>query len=381
MESQAAANAEKPVVVITGSGGLIGSRLIRRLQNDYTIVGMDLHTPQHQTSTDWIGVDLTDDASVGKAVAELRSRHGDRVASVLHLAAYYDFSGEPSPLYDELTVKGTRRLLKSLRELEVEQFVFSSSLLAMKPDDDGQITEESPTEGNWDYPRSKLEAEEAIRQESGGVPYVILRIAGVYDENCHSLPVSQQISRIYEETFESYFFPGDDSHGQALVHLDDLAECFALAVEKRKELGPEEVFLVAEPDVMSYRELQTRIGELIHGEEWPSYWIPKLVAKAGAWVQQKMASSEEEEPFIKPWMVDIADAHYHANISRARNRLGWEPQHRLRNTLPEIIANLHANPRGWYDMNKLDWPEDRGDLPLDPPGRSRSEKEAASAKS
>lgn len=87
-------------------------------------------------------------------------RQGARVASCIHLAAYYDFSGEPSPLYRTLTVEGTQRLLRGLRRFEIEQFVFSSTHIVMRPADEGDvISEESPVEPAWDYPRSKLAAE------------------------------------------------------------------------------------------------------------------------------------------------------------------------------------------------------------------------------
>lgn len=136
----------------------------------------------------------------------------------------------------------------------------------MKPaEDEGQIlTESSPTEPAWDYPRSKLEVEKVIREDRGSVPAVILRVAGVYGVDTRVVPIAQQMRRIYEREFESYFFPGDATHGQAFVHLDDLIACIRLAIARRHQLGRYEVFLVAEPDVMSYAELQDRLGELIH---------------------------------------------------------------------------------------------------------------------
>jgi nucleoside-diphosphate-sugar epimerase len=210
----------------------------------------------------------------------------------------------------------------------------------------------------WDYPRSKIEAEQLIRQERGQIPTVILRIAGVYDEDCHSISIAQHISRIYEKKFESYFFPGDSGHGQAFVHLDDLITCLQRVVELRRELN-NEIFLIAEPDVMSYAELQDQLGELIHHKEWPTIRIPKVMARAGAWAQEKIAG--EEETFIKPWMVDLADAHYPVAIGHARERLGWEPKHSLRETLPEMIGGLKQDPQKWYEMNGLSWPEDENE--------------------
>jgi dihydroflavonol-4-reductase len=351
-------------VLITGASGLIGNRLAERLKEKYTLVGMDLESPEEEQSpVDQVDTDLTDDASTRQGLQQVRARHGNRLASVIHLAAYYDFSGEPSPLYDELTVEGTRRLLRELhaQEFEVEQFIFSSSLLVMQPqDEEGRLTESSPTEAEWAYPQSKLRAEEVIHEQRGEIPTVILRIAGVYDEQCHSLPVSQQIARIYEKQLESFVFPGDTSHGQALVHLEDLVECFELAVEHRSQLDDEEMFLIAEPDVMSYDELQDRIGELIHGNEWPTLRIPKVVAKAGAYVQGKL-SGEDDQPFIKPWMIDLADDHYPVSIERALARLEWEPQHRLRQTLPAMIEFLKGDPEAFYRTNKLPQEESVGD--------------------
>jgi nucleoside-diphosphate-sugar epimerase len=256
-------------------------------------------------------------------------------------------------------VEGTRRMLQQLQRFQVEQFVFSSSLLVMKPAEKGQVlSEQSPTEAAWDYPESKLKAEEVIRRHHGRIPVVILRIAGVYDADCHSIPIAQQISRIYEKKLESFFFPGNAEHGQAFIHLADLVGCLVKTVGQRGSLDPFEMLLVAEPDVMSYAELQDRIGELVHGKEWPTIRIPKALAKAGAWVKDKV-SGEEEEQFIKPWMVDLADTHYPVDISRARELLHWEPRHRLRDTLDDMVRKLKMDPKRWYKKNGLTPPDDK----------------------
>jgi len=349
----------KPIVLVTGSAGLIGTRVVKALSSNFEVVGLDLKRPEKTVAgTDFIECDLTKDESVVRSLDKVREKHGDRLASVIHLAAYYDFSGEPSDMYRKLTVEGTFRLLKQLREFETEQFVFTSSLLVMEPaeEEDEKISEFSPLEDEpWDYPRSKIEAEQLIRQERGQIPTVILRIAGVYDEDCHSIPIAQHISRIYEKKFESYFFPGDSDHGQAYVNLDDLITCLQRVVELRSKLK-NEIFLIAEPDVMSYADLQDTLGELIHGKEWLTIRIPKVMAKVGAWVQEKIAG--EEETFIKPWMVDLADAHYPVAIGHARERLGWKPKQTLRETLPEMIRRMRLDPRKWYEMNGLSWPDD-----------------------
>lgn len=354
------ANAEqKPLLLMTGCSGMIGSRLFNALKGDYRIVGLDVVEPEYSGNEfTWYECDLTDDDSVARMLKQVREQHGAHLASVLHLAAYYDFSGEPSEMYDKLTVEGTRRLIELLQKFDtVEQFVFSSSLLAMKPAEakGEKLTEASPTRGEWDYPQSKLEAERVLKEHRGDIPVVIHRIAGVYDERGHSLPITQHIRRIYEKKMESVLFPGDPERGQAFVHIDDLVECFQKTIEKRGELGDWEIFLIGEPDVMSHEELQGMIGDLVHDREWPTIRVPKTAAKAGAWVKDALTHEDE---FIKPWMIDLADDHYPVEVVRARKRLEWSPEHSLRDTLPMVIEELKRDPKGWYAENNLPLPHE-----------------------
>jgi len=301
--------------------------------------------------------DRTAQARGRRALGRGRYAYGPRLASVIHLAAYYNFSGEPSPLYDEITVRGTERLLRTLHrmEFEVEQFIFSSTMLLHAPSRPGErISEDSPVEPKWDYPRSKAETEKVIRSERGAIPSMILRIAGVYDDECHSIPLAHQIQRIYERRLTGRVYPGDVSRGQAFVHLDDTLEAIRLAVDKRHALPADTTLLIGEPETLSYDELQRAFARLIHDEEWETRQIPKPVAKTGAWVLDNMPLVEE--PFIKPWMVDLADDHYELDISRARKTLGWKPTHSLRDTLPKMVAALKRDPVAWYRAHKLPLP-------------------------
>ena len=67
------------------------------------------------------------------------------------------------------------------------------------------------------------------------MPVVLMRIAGVYDDHCHSIPISQQIKRIYENQFIGHIYSGDITHGAAFVHMEDMVEALVLAVERRKD--------------------------------------------------------------------------------------------------------------------------------------------------
>jgi hypothetical protein len=78
------------------------------------------------------------------------------------------------------------------------------------------------------------------------------------------------------------------------------------------------------------------------------------VAKAGAWIKEKL----DDDYFIKPWMIDIADQHYPISIAKARTVLGWQPRRRLRDVLPEMLGRLTHEPERWYQRNGLEVPED-----------------------
>ncbi len=335
------------LVVITGSSGRIGKRLIQRLEGKYQIVGIDFHPPAFKPShLSFLFADLSDDSSVKTVFEKIRKEQGEKIASFIHLAAYYDFVGGSWDKYEEITLKGTSRLLKELQNFSVEQFIFSSTLLVHKPTKPGQkIGETSPLAPAWAYPKSKVLTEQIIEKEKGNIPSVILRIAGCYDENCHSIPISQMIQRIYEKDIKGHLFPGDKQHGASFLHFEDLTECLCLVIEKRKELG-EEIFLVGEEKTYSYDQLQNEIGRLLYNKPWFTLRIPKWVAKAGAFMQLLIPS--ENTPFIKPWMIDLADDHYELDLSHIREKLKWSPKKDLFKALSNMVEKLQESPELWY---------------------------------
>ena len=352
---------DKGIIIVTGSNGRIGDAVMRRFAGRFDdVVGFDRKAPKPPPpGCTYVSVEITSDESVRDGLRVIRDHHGAHVASVVHLAAYYDFFGRPSPKYEEITVQGTGRLLRGLRELgfRVEQLVFSSTMLVHKPGEPGEfITEDWPLEPTWAYPQSKVRTEELIRAERGDTPAVLLRISGVYDDECHSIPLAHQIQRIYERDLTSRLYSGSTAHGQAFMHMDDLVDAIERVVERRSELPPEVPILLGEPEALSYDELQHTIARLIRGVSKETIEIPGALAplaKAGAWVLDHIPG---QEGFIKPWMIDRANDHYALDISRARTLLGWEPKCSLRETLPKMVEALVADPLRWYRENELEPP-------------------------
>ncbi len=345
---------EKEIVLITGASGRIGFKSAEFFSKDFRIVGFDIFLAGHLPGAEFVVVDLATDQSTKEGLDYVQKNYGHKIASVIHLAAYYSFSAQHSPLYDKITVQGTERLLRGLQQFDVDQFIFSSTMLVHKPTCPGvKITEDSPVVPRWDYPLSKVKTEAAIHKERGKISTVNLRIAGVYDDRCHSIPLSNQVQRIIENQFEAHVFAGDVTHGAAFVHMDDLIEAIALCVQKRKTLPPELTLLIGEDVTFSYDQLQHLMQRQIHGKEWKTWGIPKPIAKIGAWVQEHLL---RKKGFIKPWMIEIADDHYELDITRAKQTLGWTPKHRVDQVIPKWIQELKTDPIEWYHENKLKVP-------------------------
>lgn len=356
-------NAAKPILLITGASGNLGRSLVDVFEADFQVVGLDREEVEG-LGFPIIEADFSSDEAVFKAMNAVRERCGTRIAAVIHLVAFFDSTGEDNPLYQTVNVDGTRRLIHGLREFEVERFVYTSTMLVHAPCKPGeQIDEDQPFGPLYVYPQSKLAAEDVVRTEHGNMPYAILRFAGVYDETTVVPTLAQQIARIYERDFESHFYSASTRVGQAMLHRDDMVDAVRRTVARRKELPNEVEMLIGETDGIGYDVLQDEIGYLIHGQdEWPTLRVPKAVAAAGAWVQAKLepvipdALDQGEQPFIRPYMVAMSDAHYALDTGRAQRLLGWQPEHHLKNVLPAIIAGLKRDPIGWYQANGMTLP-------------------------
>ena len=349
----------RPVVLITGAAGNLGRTLAAALAADYRILGLDLKSADADYPI--FAADFSSPAAVELALSRAREQVGTKFASVVHLVAYFDQTGEDNPLYRSVNVEGTRNLLRALQSFDVEQFLYASTMLVHAPARPGEhIDEDQPFDPPYIYPKSKLEAEDAIKAEHGHIPYVILRLAGVYDEKNLIPTLAQQIARIHRREFQSSLYAGSTLTGQSLLHKEDMVDAFRRTIDRRAVLPSATAILIGERDPMGYDALQDEIGYLIHGvEDWPTLRLPRRLAAAGAWGLAKLEPlipdgiDKGEKPAVRPYMAMMGDHHYALDIRRARELLGWEPKHRFKDDLPGIVAELKREPMGWYKRHKI----------------------------
>ncbi|MDF1726488.1 MAG: NAD-dependent epimerase/dehydratase family protein [Sulfitobacter sp.] len=356
----------KPLVVITGASGSIGSALAERLMGDYRVLGLDQEGADDAAPCDMVSFDLTDPVSCRNAVQTIKEKQGEPIAAVVHLAAYFDFTGRDDSLYKAVNVEGTRNLLEALAEVTVERFIYASTMLVHRAGSPGErIDEDTPLDPGWAYPKSKAQAEEVIAETHGDIPVTVLRLAGLYDEETAVPTLSHQIARIYARGMKSHLHSGDLDAGQSFIHRDDMMRLFEAVIDRRDSLPPTGAILAGEEEAVSYQRLQDAIGREIHGEKtWETLSLPQPVAKLGA--KLEVASEpivpddldQGEKPFLRPFMIDLSKDHYALDISRARDLLDWAPEHSILDTLPKMIEGLKEDPAAWYAANGITLPRE-----------------------
>ena len=141
----------KPLIVITGASGNLGQSLARAMADDFRVVGLDqIAKPDGEQVV--VATDVTSRRSVEEALDLVRREHGRDIAAVIHLVAFFDFSGEPDPRYDAVNVEGTRNLLSALEGFAVERFIYASTMLVHAPAEPGErIDEDTPFDPQWEY--------------------------------------------------------------------------------------------------------------------------------------------------------------------------------------------------------------------------------------
>ena len=147
----------RPLIIITGISGNLGNLLARAFSKDFHVVGTSLEPEENEFK-----MDVSSSASVELAIKNISEQFGQQVEAVIHLAAYFDFTGEQSALYQEVNEKGTRNLLRCLQELNVKRFIYASTMLVHEPVKPGeQINEDSAIKPTWAYPESKARTEKS----------------------------------------------------------------------------------------------------------------------------------------------------------------------------------------------------------------------------
>lgn len=339
---------DKPILIVTGSSGLLGMKLQELAQNRYELICLDI-----RSSSD--PIDLGDCEAVEKFWKEFPQERASKVAGVLYFAAYYDFTNHPNPQYLRLQ-EGLKVFLKgfSLQCPKTAPFVFASSMAALAPTLPGHaLTPESPKAGLWQYPKSKIACEKILDDSSIDQPIVQLVTAGVYSDQCELVPLFNWIESARKNILERTFFPGNPHRGLTFVHLNEAVEAYLLAVEKIKEPKKRVRLLLGEEKPLTFFEIRGLVLKTWLGiSDWPLIRLPKSLVWLGAWVLSWLAKLQGKRRFVQPWMIPFAEEHFEFDLSATKKELSWFPKKYLGNELPKILEWAKSHEGKWLSINR-----------------------------
>jgi nucleoside-diphosphate-sugar epimerase len=343
---------EKPVVVVTGIAGNLGTRLLPLL-GDFSVIGMDLNPPQTDLPLQFERLDLGEESCTRTLFELLRDTCP---VAVIHLAFVID--PVRTGVLDiermwQINVAGTARVMEAVTEANrtaeapTRQFIFPSSVSAYGPHLPGPATEESVLAAHTlPYAIHKKQSDEVVQQRAPalrGCSVYILRphiFAGASVENYllgafRGTPNGKS-ARAEKMRREGKRLPCLLPRGQQyldnkiqFVHVDDMARLIAHILHRDPEVRRLTILNVAgrgEPLTFG-RCIEIAQAKLIRV---PGRWAMGQLLKF-LWKRQISAIPPEALPYMS--------GEYIMNTDRLRFFLGGEYESVMRYTIADAFAD------------------------------------------
>jgi nucleoside-diphosphate-sugar epimerase len=342
----------KPVVVVTGVSGNLGSRLLPML-GSFSVIGVDVHPPQTDSELQFESLDLGQESSTRKLYELLRDVHA---FAVVHLAFVID--PVRTGVLDlermwQINVAGTARVMEAVTEVNragddgIKQFIFPSSVSVYGPDFPAPATEDAAFGAHTlPYAIHKKESDEVVQQRCTalrGCSVYILRphiLAGATVENYlmgafRGTPNGKG-ARAERMRTAGKRLPCMLPRGQQyldnkiqFVHVDDMARLIRHILQREPETQRLTVLNVAgrgEPLTFG-RCIEIAQAKLVRV---PGKWAMRQVL-AFLWKQKISAIPPEAAPYMT--------GQYIMNTDRLRRFLGPEYDHVIRYTVTDAFAD------------------------------------------
>ncbi|MFN2399400.1 MAG: NAD-dependent epimerase/dehydratase family protein [Gemmatimonadaceae bacterium] len=308
---------ERPITLVTGGTGFLGSHLVRLLANGGDTALRVLTT----TSPAWLAELGVETVRGSITVPEDVERAVKGVTHIYHLAGRVSRSSDDAPEMYALHVEGTRYLCDSAKRAGVKSMVLvsSSGTLAVSDQPDVAANEESlpPLEIilRWPYYASKVYQERvALESLAGaGVKLVIVNpslLLGPGDERLSSTKLVLD--------FLARKIPVVPTGGLSLVDVRDAAQAVRSAL--RRGVHGERYLLGATN--WTFRELFGRLERLTKIPA-PRFSLPPRIAVPGARAMTSVLRKWNMAPSVEPSEIEMAGYYWYVDSSKARRELGF----------------------------------------------------------
>jgi UDP-glucose 4-epimerase len=323
-------------VLVTGATGFIGTHLIGALRRaGASVAALDLDVSKAGTpadGVDWIQGDIFDAARLASA-----ARGAD---TVIHLVAKtHDFSeGEDrEDEYRRINVAGTRNLLEACDLEAVRHVVYFSSVKAMTEEAGGILDESFPPQPATAYGRTKLEAEEALRQFGleHGVRTTTLRLPMVYGPGNKG-----NVYRMIEAVDRGRFAViGRGGNRRSMVYVENVVEA-TLAVAGRLDLAGD-TYIVTDGTDYSVRELYEAIARSLGRRPLP-FGLPLFAATLLARMGDAGGLLTGRTLPFNTGALSKLTGELRISSERLRRDAGFVPRHRLAEAIGKTIRWYRA---------------------------------------
>jgi len=342
----------KPVVVVTGVSGNLGSRLLPML-GSYSVIGVDLRPPQTDSELQFESLDLGQESSTRVLYELLRDTHA---YAVVHLAFVID--PVRAGVVDvermwQINVAGTARVMEAITEANrttddgVKQFIFPSSVSAYGSNLPAPATEESPLAAHTlAYAVHKKQSDEVVQTRSHalrGCSVYILRphifagpsvenyLMGAFRGTPNGKGARAEKMRNQGKRLPCMLPRGQQylDHKIQFVHVDDMARLVRHILQREPETQRLTVLNVAgrgEPLTFG-RCIEMAKAKLVRV---PGKWAMRQVL-AFLWWQKISAIPPDALPYMT--------GEYIMNTDRLRRFLGPEYEHVMRYTIADAFAD------------------------------------------
>lgn len=346
-----------PALILTGASGFVGRHLLDELKEERRIFAIARRSQRQSGATvhpniAWMRVDVGDREGLARAFREIATAGGAR--QLVHLAAYYDFTGDDHPAYERTNVEGTRLVLEGARGIGVSDLVFASSVAACAfPRPEGAVTEATPPDGDHIYARSKRLGEQLVR--GSRAPHaVIARFGAVCSDWCEYPPLYVFLSTWLGRSWRRAMLAGRGQTGIPYVHVRDVVAFFRRLLPRLPELDHGETLVASSTGDTTHRELFSLATRAFFGEVRHPVHMPASLCLAGVRLQHAVGRLVGHRPFERPWMIRYVDKRLRVDNSRTQSRLGWTPSRRYRveRRLPFMVEHMRAEPYLWFARNQ-----------------------------
>ena len=253
-------------ILITGSGGYIGSVLVSFLQDSgHEVVGFDAGYLAHRQF-------LKSRSGFRLIKGDIRDIEISQLVgfdALCHLAAVSnDPTGELQPeITDDINYRGTVSLAEKAKEAGVKRFIFSGSCsIYGASDTSGYLTEESELNPVTCYGRSKVLAERGLHRLADGkfspVSFRSATAFGVSPKLRLDLVVNNLAALAY--TTGKIAMISDGTPWRPLVHVKDICLAFKCALEAPKSSVHNQIFNIGRTDAnYQIRDIAEIVNQVI----------------------------------------------------------------------------------------------------------------------